>query len=288
MVGPLARRGWLLLGVALAVAASVAICGCRGRALDSPTKQVVRVQCGPSLGLAMNDLAAAFSASHPEARVVASATCPLCVLPLDQGGEPPFDVVVSVGDEDMERLVKAGYVDAASVVEIGLTGISIVVPRGSTLSIDSVDDLASPEVEGIHLGDPDSVSIGRAVEDALRKAGVWDEVSGKLVDCRTGCEVLKSIALGQGQVGFVYDFCLATPEGADVVLAAHLDPALHASVPLKLGLAPAAAAERWPGLFRDLALCPEGRAILGNYSITFAGACGPSEESKQELKSTGP
>lgn len=209
-------------------------------------------------------------ADHPQARVLPQASCPLCLLNVDSTSEAPFDVVVSMGRGDINRFAAAGLIDASTIGEVGRTGLSIVVSPGSQLEIGSIGDLASPEVKRVHLADPDTASLGMAVEQALSKAGILAQVRPKMVDCRTGCEVLKTVALEQAEVGFVYSFCVEGTGRGQVHLAANVPDDLYQPVPILIAVSTTASQSPEARGFRDYVLSPAGRLILSQHGITFA------------------
>jgi len=257
---------WLLAVSAIAAAAS--LCGCRSSAGAVST---VEVQAGPVLGDALTDLSEAYMAVHPRARILPQASCPLCLLSVDATSEAPFDVVVSMGRGDINRFAAAGLIDASTIGEVGRTGLSIVVSPDSRLQIGSIEDLASPEVKRVHLADPDTASLGVAARQALSNAGILAQVEPKMVDCRTGCEVLKTVALQEAEVGFVYSFCAEGGGRGQVQMAARVPKDLYQPVPILIALSTSASSDPEARGFRDYILSPAGRDILRTHGITFPG-----------------
>lgn len=253
---------WVLYGTAVALAAMLT--GCRSS--ERAGANMVQVRAGPVLGDAMCELAEAFEAHQPGIRVVANATCPLCLMPLRQTEPAAFDVVVSIGAPDMDRMVYAGLVDPDSVTDMGGTRLALVVRRGAGASVTRVEDLAAPTIRSVLLGDPSNVSVGHYAEQALRAAGVWEQVKEKITGCRTGCEVLKTLVLGDADAGFIYEFCLTNKTEASAELACLVPPESHDPIRVLMGItkggaAPAAVA------FRDFALGDEGSRILRRHGL---------------------
>jgi len=267
---------WVLCGAAMALTASLA--GCRPSGGDAAN--VVQVRTGPVLGDAVCELADAFEAHRQGMRVVTNATCPLCLMPLRQTEPAAFDVVVSIGSPDMDRMVHTGLIDPDSVTDIGGTRLALVVRRGSEADVTRVEDLAAPTIRSVLLGDPSNVSVGHYAEQALRAAGVWDPVKGKVTGCRTGCEVLKTLVLGDADAGFVYEFCLTSKTDASLELACLVPSGSHDPIRVLLGITRGGAASA-AGAFRDFVLGDEGSQILRRYGLKQEPEDGSSDEAPE-------
>jgi len=253
---------WVLCCTAVVLVAT--LMGCRSSARTGA--DVVQVRAGPVLGDAVCELAEAFEAHRQGIRVVTNATCPLCMMPLRHTEPAAFDVVVSIGSPDMDRMVHAGLIDPDSVRDIGGTRLALVVRRGSRASVARVEDLAEPGIRSVLLGDPSNVSVGHYAEQALRAAGVWDSVKEKITGCRTGCEVLKTLALGDADAGFVYEFCLTNKTETSAELACLVPLESHDPIRVLMGITKGAAAPA-AAAFRDFALGDEGSQVLMRHGL---------------------
>jgi molybdate transport system substrate-binding protein len=92
----------------------------------------------------------------------------------------PVDVLLSAGWPEVRRLQRRRLV--AAPVVVARNRLVVIVPEGSPWTDRPVRDLfVSPEVTRIAIGDPDGVPFGHYARAALRRAGLWDGLAGRLV-----------------------------------------------------------------------------------------------------------
>jgi molybdate transport system substrate-binding protein len=250
------------VGLALALGMAVAAFGGCART----GRQTVTVRGGPLLGEAFSAIADAFQVSHPDTRVKADFSCPPCLSPSSAATQVDFDVLVSAGKSDMSAFVGKGAIDAADVRDFGTTDLVVILPAQSKLSVHSLADLATDKVKRIDFGDPTVVSTGIYARQALEKAGLWAAVSPKVVESKTGCQVLKAVALGETDAGFSYAFCLANEREA-VKLATVVDGKLHEPIVLQIGLTHRGATRKAAQDFVSYVLGPDGQGILRKQGV---------------------
>ncbi|MFQ6099354.1 MAG: molybdate ABC transporter substrate-binding protein [Armatimonadota bacterium] len=255
---------WLSVMAAVVVWLATNV-GCRRR----PT-ETIKVRGAPALGDAFGEVARQFMASNPDVTVAADFTCPPCLSPTTAESKVDFDVLVSAGRADMEAFVRRGVVQPEDVRDFGTASLVIVLPSDSTLEIRSLADLAREEIQRIDIGDPAAISTGEYARQALKNAGLWEKVSPKLVECKTGCQVLKAVALGEANAGFSYAFCVSG-ERQTVKLAATVDERLHDPIVLQIGLTQRGARSPAARELVDYVLSADGRRILRRYAIRAVG-----------------
>ena len=139
-------------------------------------------------------------------------------------GVPVTVVAASSGRIAQQQRAGAGY-DAVVLASAGLTAglhaeayvrepvpvagnrLVLIAPTGSTVG--GLDDL--PTLGRVAIGDPATVPAGAAAEAALRAAGLWDRLDGRLVYGGNVRAVLAYVERGEVDAGFVY----ATDVGHD-------------------------------------------------------------------------
>ena len=127
--------------------------------------------------------------------------------------------------------------------------------------------LLDPKVRRVAIANPAHAPYGRAAEEALRKAGVWEAVRGKLVYGENIRHTLQFLQTGAVDAGIVARSVASVPE-VDWV---PIDPSLHA--PLNQA---AAVVRRSPRPELGLAFIqfvngPEGRPIMKRYGFMLPG-----------------
>ncbi|MDB5000238.1 MAG: molybdenum transporter substrate-binding protein [Mucilaginibacter sp.] len=112
----------------------------------------------------------------------------------------PFDVFLSADTKFPVNLYKSGYALKAPVLYA--EGVLIIC---STKKIDLKnwpELLTSNKVEKIAIGNPSIAPYGKAAEQALKKAGIYDQVKPKIVLGESITQVNTYITTGTVQIGF--------------------------------------------------------------------------------------
>ncbi len=114
------------------------------------------------------------------------------------------DVFLSAGDEEVDRLERAGLVAPGTRARFLSNRLVVVAPSGAALAFTGPESLIAPEVFLISIADPDAVPAGRYAREWLRRSGVWERLGGRVlpgVDVRAALAAVES---GGAQFGVVY------------------------------------------------------------------------------------
>ena len=102
--------------------------------------------------------------------------------------------------------------------------IVLAVPRDSKLPIQRLEDLRRPDVKRIAIANPEHAPYGRAAQEALKAARVWDALKPRLVYGENIRHALQFIETGAVDAGIVALSVAGTP----AVRYVAIDPSLHA------------------------------------------------------------
>jgi len=100
----------------------------------------------------------------------------------------------------------------------------VVVPADSDVGVRELRDLADPRIRRLALAEP-KVPAGEYARQALRKAGVWDKVEGRVVGGIDVRATLQFVARGEAEAGFVYRTDALGQ--SKVRVAVEVEPGLH-------------------------------------------------------------
>jgi molybdate transport system substrate-binding protein len=177
------------------------------------------ISAAASLGVAFDEIAAAFEAEHPGVDVQpitydGSSTLATQIL---EGA--PADVFASADEKNMAKVVDAGL--AMDPVLFASNTLVIVVPEGNPAGIETLADLADPEATVV-LCAPE-VPCGAASEALLSNAGIAVAPASSEQNVTA---VLTKVAAGEADAGLVYatdargsdDVEAIVPEGAAEVV----------------------------------------------------------------------
>jgi len=159
------------------------------------------VSAASSLTNVMNEAAAQFEKSHPEARVILNfASSGTLLRQIERGA--PVDVFVSADSETMDVAVRKDLI-VESAVRIFSKNKLVMLVR-SDLDIGDIRSLDNVSVKRIAIGHPRSVPAGRYTQKILEKAGMWEKISNKFIYAQNVRQCLDYATRGEVDVAFVY------------------------------------------------------------------------------------
>ena len=152
--------------------------------------------------VAVEQLERAFEAEDPTADVAVTLGASGVFFAQIRSGAP-HDVFLSADREYPARLVEAGLAADERVYALGR--LVAWLPRGSTLDLErrGLAALADPTVRRIAIANPALAPFGRAAEAALRAAGVYEAVKGKLVLGTSAGQAAQFATTGAADVAFL-------------------------------------------------------------------------------------
>lgn len=205
--------------------------GCQPR----PTRIMVRG--GPSLNSLFAALGKAFEAQAPGLQVTGDFTCPPCILLQQGGARPRFDLFVALGEQELRQLQTApARLSFDEQRTIGHTRLVLVTAANRPTAVRRLADLHRPGLRRVGIGDPQQTSVGHFAQAALKKSGLWEELRPHFVYARSGCELLKWLALGRDlDAAIVYGLCVEEI-GGSVRPVAEFPPEVSPPVPVILAM----------------------------------------------------
>lgn len=246
--------------VVLAVALAAA-----GSALAEGPGRTLQVAAAANLKGPAAELEKAFEARNPGVDVVLTFGASGNFVAQLQNGAP-YDVFLSADREFPGKLVAGGLAAAADERVYAFGKLVAWLPPGSQLALEGkrLAALKSPAVRHVAMANPAVAPFGRATEAALRAAGVYEAVKGKLVLGESAGQTAQFATTGAADVAFLprsltFEPALAT--GRIVPVADALYPPIAQS-----GVVLAHASDPALGrAFLAFLTGKTGRAILAKY-----------------------
>lgn len=152
------------------------------RAADTNTGRQITVAAAADLSFALNDIVQEFYKEHPDAKVsVAYGSSGNLFAQIDNGA--PFDVFLSADIDFPRKLIENKKAAADSLFSYAVGRVVVWVPNDSPVNVEKlgIEALLAPSVRKIAIANPEHAPYGRAAVAAMKKFGVYDKVSGKLV-----------------------------------------------------------------------------------------------------------
>jgi len=178
---------------ALCTLFTTALAGCGA---SSSNEHTVTILAAASLTESITDIAAAYEADHPGARVrTAFAGSQILAAQILEGAR--FDLFCSADDNQMDRV--GGFTNAP--IPFATSRLVVITPA-STTAVDAAGALAG--AERIALAAPE-VPAGRYARAALEQLGLWDAARPKALSLEDSVRgVLTRVVMGEADAGVVY------------------------------------------------------------------------------------
>lgn len=169
----------------------------------------LNIAAAADLRFAMDQIVLLFKSSHPGAQIETSyGSSGQFSTQIRQGA--PYDVFFSA-DSDYPRALKAeGY----SASEVQTYGIGRIVLWGLSRNTGTLtlQDLRDSGIRKIAIANPGHAPYGKRAEQALRAAGVWEEVKSRLVYGENIAQAAQYVQSGNAQVGILALSLALSPE----------------------------------------------------------------------------
>ncbi|SDH62950.1 molybdate transport system substrate-binding protein [Pseudomonas benzenivorans] len=186
----------------------------------------------------------------------------------------PFQLYLAADESYVEQLAAAGKtLDEGALYAMGR--IVLAVPHGSVLKADAEltglrAALAAGKIGKFAIANPEHAPYGRRAEEALRHAGLWDALQGKLVLGENVAQAAQFATSGNAQGGIVaYSLALApdvAKRGQFVLIPEHWHSPLRQRMVLLKGAGATSQA------FYQYLQQPVARSILRRYGFSLPAA----------------
>jgi molybdate transport system substrate-binding protein len=183
----------------------------------------------------------------------------------------PYQVYLSADEAFVFRLAEAGKtVDRGRRYAVGRIGI--LVPPGSPVKADGelkglAEALKQGRVKRFAIANPEHAPYGRAAEEALRHAGLWESLRGKLVLGENVSQAAQFATSGSAQGGIIALSVAMAPKVAESGAFAVIPEAWHRPLIQRMVLLKGAGATA--RAFYDHVGTPPSQAVLARYGFVL-------------------
>ena len=174
-----------------------------GAAESKKSAKEITVAAAADLSTALQEVAAAYE-KQTRVKVKLSFGASGALSQQIQNGAP-FDVFFSADMDYPRQLISRGDAEAASLYRYAVGRLVLWVPADSPLDVEhrGMNVLADPQVKKIALANPQHAPYGRAAVAAMKRVGLYEQVSGRLVMGENVSQAAQFVESGNAQVGFV-------------------------------------------------------------------------------------
>lgn len=116
----------------------------------------------------------------------------------------PVDLFFSAAEDKFELLLNEGLINKEDSKSLVGNELVLIIPANAKSPINSLEDLLHVRLDKFAIGTPESVPAGKYAKSALKKEGVWNTVSEKLIYAKDVRQVLAYVETGNVEAGIVY------------------------------------------------------------------------------------
>lgn len=263
----------LLIGLAFAWPISVARAGATARIPQEAAKScgTITVAAASDLTFAMNDIVANFQKATGCTVRLSLGSSGNFLTQIENGA--PFDVFFSADIAYPQKLESDGLAAPGSTYLYAIGKIVLWTRNGSGVDVSKgFSVLRGPFVKKLAIANPEHAPYGRAAEEALHKAGVYDAVKDRIVLGENISQTAQFVESGNADAGIIALSLTLSPTMKDKGLAWNIPENLYS--PIQQGAVALRAAKNPQGAqqFMDYVKTPATAALLERYGFVLPGA----------------
>ena len=250
-----------LAALLLTLAGAIA---CKDRSPVTPSSGELTVAAAADLTPAFEELGRAFESTYKTKVVFVFGSTGMLTRQIENGA--PMDLFAAASMSYIDELDQKGLVIPDSKATYARGRITLWTPSDSTLRLESIRDLARPEVMRIAIANPDHAPYGLAARQALESVGIWEAVKPKLVYGDNIRQTLQYAETGNVEVAIVALSLSKQSRGRWSLIPEEL----HKPLDQGLAIMKSTKNEQSARAFAAFLASPQGHAIMEKYGFTFS------------------
>jgi len=223
----------------------------------------ITVAAASDLTQAFEEIGREFEASNKTKVVFVFGSTGMLTRQIENGA--PMDLFAAANVDYVNQLEQKDLIIPGTKAIYARGRITLWTTADSPLKLETITDLRRPEVKRIAIANPDHAPYGLAAQQALQKAGLWDEVKPKLVYGDNIRQTLQYAETGNVDVSIVALSLSQQSKGRWVLIPEELHQ------PIDQGLAVIKTTRNEPAAraFANFIIGPRGKEILAKYGFAF-------------------
>ncbi|MEW4370193.1 molybdate ABC transporter substrate-binding protein [Paenibacillus kandeliae] len=240
-----------------------------GTSSSSAATTELTISAAASLTDSLQDIQKVYESKYPNVKLTFNfAASGTLQKQIEQGA--PADLFISAGSKQMQALIDEKLVDKDHEINLLTNALVLVVPKDSTTTPATIEDLSGDSIKRLAIGTPESVPAGMYAKQALEQAKLWDSLQSKLVQTKDVKQVLSYVETGNADAGFVYKTDAMESDGVKVAFTASEDS--HDPIVYPAAVLSATTHREDAAQFYAYLQTQEAQAIFAKYGFTKAAA----------------
>lgn len=230
--------------------------------------QQITIGAAADLRFALEDVVQEFHKLHPDVKVdVSYGSSGNLFTQINNGA--PFDLFLSADIDFPRKLIEDKKAVADSLFSYAVGRVVVWVPKDSPIDVENLGlkALLAPTVRKVSIANPAHAPYGRAAVAAMKKLGVYDKVSNKLVLGENIAQAAQFVESGDADIGLIALSLAVSPKMKGE--GRYWEVPLDAYPRVEQG-GVVVSASKQPELarqFRDVMVGPQGRETLRRYGF---------------------
>ena len=248
------------LSMIAALVVATAACGHK----KSPKE--IHVAAAADLAFAFDEIGKAFEKKTGNHAVFTFGSTGLLAKQVKEG--LPVDVFAAANVSYADEVVKDGACDGATKAMYARGRIVVWTPDRTSPAPKTLADLTDPRFQHIGIANPEHAPYGRAAQEALTSAGVWDAVKDRMVNGENVQQALQYAQSGNTEASIVALSLATVTQGGTYFL---IDDTLHKPIDQALVVCSGGGNADVGKQFTAFVSSDEGRAIMRRYGFLLPG-----------------
>jgi molybdate transport system substrate-binding protein len=227
----------------------------------SQTGNELHVAAAADLIPAFEEIGKEFESTHKTKVVFSFGSTGLLSRQIENGA--PMDVFAAASVDFINQLEQKGLIVPDTKAIYARGRITLWSPKNSSLRIEKITDLTRDEVKRIAIANPDHAPYGKAAQEALQKAGVWEQIKSKLVYGDNIRQTLQFAETGNVDIAIVALSLSKQSDGQWTLVPQEL----HNPIDQGLAVIKGTKNEQAAREFASFVNGPQGQAILAKYGF---------------------
>jgi molybdate transport system substrate-binding protein len=250
-----------LLGLGLG---SLASSGCKKA--PPVAGEAVNVAAAADLAFAFRDLGPLYEKATGQRVVFSFGSTGILERQIAEGA--PFDAFAAASASFADDAIASGACLGDSRTSYATGRIVVYVASGAGVTPRALAELTDPRVTKIAIANPEHAPYGRAAREAMKRAGIWDAVSPRIVYGENVQQALQFAQSGNADAAIVaLSLAIATPGVWTLIPGELHDRIDQVMVACAHGRAGAASGRR----FIDFVRSDAARAVMHKYGFLLPG-----------------
>lgn len=221
----------------------------------------VTIAGAADLAFALREIAGGFEEETGVRVVLTLGSTGMLARQIEMGA--PFDAFFAASRSYIDGLDEGGFIISGTAEPYACGRIALAVSRASGVVATGLDELTSPLIKRVAIANPAHAPYGAAAMEALKAAGLWDEIRPKLVYGENVRQALQFIQTGNAQAGIVALSIADVPEVSSTLV----DQRLHNPIIQAAAVVRGAKNERAAREFIRYVNGPRGRPVMERYGF---------------------